>query len=135
MQIVRCNKIIRDWIKYSVLRRTVIFCCSLYIIFIDWSWKVPPDILYILYIYIYLIYIIALYTVNRENSVLKIIRVVFFRVGKFSSFIVLTKLLHSRCNYRVFNFRFFCVWRKFLAWRIFPDLQYIIAISTCCKCS
>ena len=56
---------------------------------------------------------------------LKIFHVVFFRVGKFSSFIVLTKFLHCRCNYRVFNFRFFCVWRKFLAWRIFLDLRYI----------
>ena len=55
------------------------------------------------------VYNVMYCTVNRENSVLKIIRVVFFRVGKFSSFIVLTKLLHSRCNYRVFNFRFFCV--------------------------
>ena len=49
------------------------------------------------------------YTVNRENFVFKIFHVVFFRMGKFSSFIVLMKFLHCHCNYRVFNFRFFCV--------------------------
>ena len=49
-----------------------------------------------------------LYTVNRENSVLKIFHVVFFHVRKFSSFLVLTKFLYC-CNYCVFNFSFFCV--------------------------
>ena len=67
------------------------------------------------------------YTVNWENSVLKIFHV-FFRVGKFLSCIALTKFLHCRCNYHVFNFHFFCVWRKFPVWRIFLDLQYSVYI-------